>query len=266
MQISVKLHCNQSCKSHRFSIWASSFLCTCLENGVWRRRVGFRERARGRGRAQGGEKDNKRWVWQEGGGYEKHSKKKKRGELWFLIQDWTHFFFLLDLDLKIHTMIKIVQQCETSSAEAFFRLFFWWGGWRGWREGVWWDRGGWTSTARVCELLFTTGRGATDGRRKHAEQRFSSACKRTTWENFSKPRSTVFFFSLSLLLKKYSIKETNPTIITVYTAILSACLGEYKCGDQTLVESKKKKNCRKEQWVPPKRAVLKLSGLYKKGC
>lgn len=74
-----------------------------------------------------------------------------------------------------------------------------------------------------------------------------------------------FFFSLSLLLKKYSIKETNPTIITVYTAILSACLGEYKCGDQTLVESKKK-NCRKEQWVPPKRAVLKLSGLYKKGC
>lgn len=75
-----------------------------------------------------------------------------------------------------------------------------------------------------------------------------------------------FFFSLSLLLKKYSIKETNPTIITVYTAILSACLGEYKCGDQTLVESKKKKNCRKEQWVPPKRAVLKLSGLYKKGC
>lgn len=56
-----------------------------------------------------------------------------------------------------------------------------------------------------------------------------------------------FFFSLSLLLKKYSIKETNPTIITIYTAILSACLGEYKCGDQTLVESKKKKNCRKEQ-------------------
>lgn len=156
----------------------------------------------GLGRERGGEEEHKgekKTIKDEFDRKEedmKNTPKKKRGELWFLIQDWTHFFFLLDLDLKIHTMIKIVQQCETSSAEAFFRLFFWWGGWRGWREGVWWDRGGWTSTARVCELLFTTGRGATDGRRKHAEQRFSSACKRTTWENFSKPRSTVFFFSL----------------------------------------------------------------------
>lgn len=29
----------------------------------------------------------------------------------------------MDLNLKIHAMIKIVQQCETSSAKAF-RLFF----------------------------------------------------------------------------------------------------------------------------------------------
>lgn len=35
------------------------------------------------------------------------------------------FFFLspLDLNLKIHAMIKIVQQCETSSAKAFRLLF-----------------------------------------------------------------------------------------------------------------------------------------------
>lgn len=31
-------------------------------------------------------------------------------------------FFLLDLSLKIHAMIRIVQQCKTSSAKAF-RLF-----------------------------------------------------------------------------------------------------------------------------------------------
>lgn len=34
MQISVKLHCNQSCKSQQFSIWASLSLCTCSENCV----------------------------------------------------------------------------------------------------------------------------------------------------------------------------------------------------------------------------------------
>lgn len=32
-------------------------------------------------------------------------------------------FFLLDSDLKIYTVIKIVQQCESSGGEAF-RLFF----------------------------------------------------------------------------------------------------------------------------------------------
>lgn len=265
MQISVKLHCNQSCKSHRFSIWASSFLCTCLENGVWRRRVGFRERARGRGRAQGGEKDNKRWVWQEGGGYEKHSKKKKRRAL-IPYSGLNSFFFPLGFRFKnsYHDqncsamrdfqrwgffppllLMRRMERMERRSLMRQRRM-------NEYSEGLW---------------AFVHNRPRSNGRQEKTRRAafFISVQKNNVGKLFQTTINS-FFFSLSLLLKKYSIKETNPTIITVYTAILSACLGEYKCGDQTLVESKKKKNCRKEQWVPPKRAVLKLSGLYKKGC
>lgn len=115
MQICVKLHCNQSCKSHRFSIWASSFLaylfrkwCAGAMGEVWEEIARERER---------GKKDNKRQVWQWGG-YKKHSRKNA-----LILYSELNSFFLLDLNLKIHAMIKIVQQCETSSAKAF-RLFF----------------------------------------------------------------------------------------------------------------------------------------------
>lgn len=139
MQISVKLHCNQSCKSHRFSIWASSFLCTCFENGVRGRWVKFRKTEtaeKGKGK-----KDDKQSVWQEGGD-EKHSKKH-----WF----WTHSF-LLDSDLKIHTMIKIVQQCETSSAQALCLFFVEKKGEAGEKESD--EKGRWM--CRFVWALFTT--------------------------------------------------------------------------------------------------------------
>lgn len=71
-------------------------------------------------RAQEGEKkkDNKRWVWQ-GGGYKKHSKKEHFDSLFR-----TELIFPVGFKFKNSCqMIKIVQQCETSSAKAF-RLFF----------------------------------------------------------------------------------------------------------------------------------------------
>ena len=139
-------------------------------------------------------------------------------------------------------MIKIVQQCETSSAEAFSASSLM-------RRMERMERRSLMRQRRMNEYseglwAFVHNRPRSNGRQEKTRRAtFSSECsarKRTTWENFS-DHDQQFFFFFSLLLKKYSIKETNPTIITVYTAILSACLGEYKCGDQTLVESEKKK-------------------------
>lgn len=106
MQISVKLRCNQSCKSHRFSIWASSFLCACLENGMRGRWVRFREHTPGRKRQ-----------------YEKCLTRKR---IWKTLKkalipySKLNSFFLLDSLLKNSYRD---QQCETCSAEAFRLLF-----------------------------------------------------------------------------------------------------------------------------------------------
>ena len=149
------------------------------------------------------------------------------------------FFFLLDLDLKIHTMIKIVQQCETSSAEAFSASSFdEEDGEDGEKESDETEEDGRVQWGFVSFCSQQAAEQRTAGENTPSSI-FISVQKNNVGKLFQTTINS-FFFSLSLLLKKYSIKETNPTIITVYTAILSACLGEYKCGDQTLVESEKK--------------------------
>lgn len=80
MQISVKLHSNQSCKSLRFSIWASSYICTCLENGVrteeW---VRFGERYR----------ESNTWERRQNKSSLIRTIYEEEKKLWFLIQSWT---------------------------------------------------------------------------------------------------------------------------------------------------------------------------------